>query len=79
MFLKPLDIKLILWYNTCIERRNKMVAKVNEVRLDIDYGTPIFEIIDELEKLQDKFPNYKVSMGTDIVFTSPDNIEDEKW
>ena len=55
-----------------------MVAKVNEVRLDIDYGTPILEIIDELEKLQDKFPNYKVSMGTDIVFTSPDNIEDEK-
>ena len=55
-----------------------MVAKVNEIRLDIDYGTPILEIIGELEKLQDKFPNYKVSMGSDIVFTSPDNIEDEK-
>lgn len=55
-----------------------MVAKVNEVRLDIEYGTSILEIINELEKLQDKFPNHKVSMGTDIVFTSPDNIEDEK-
>lgn len=55
-----------------------MVAKVNEIRLDIDYGTSIFEIIRELEELQDKFPNYKVSMGTDIVFTSPNNIEDKK-
>lgn len=55
-----------------------MVAKVRQISLDIDEGTPIFEIIEELEELQDKFPNYKVSMGTDIVFTSPDNIEDEK-